>query len=119
LACRNWISWLQLLESANAPWTSTTVGLAADVPAADVPAWAAPAWAVLARAAPLPARTAAAISGAAKARVSFFMVRCPFEVREGRGLRPGGWRSPGCPHHHQAGRWAANADLRPVDAGTA
>jgi hypothetical protein len=44
--------------------------------------------AVLARAAPLPASTAAAINGAAKARVSFFIGTLPLEVMDGRGLRP-------------------------------
>ena len=79
--CRNWISLLQLVESANAPCTSTIVGLAADAPLFVVLLVAVVLlvvlFVVLASAAPPPASTAAATSGTAKARVSFIIGTLP------------------------------------------
>jgi hypothetical protein len=60
------------VESANAPCTSTIVGLAVGTPLFVVPLFV-----VLASAAPPPASTAAATSGTTKARVSFFIGTLP------------------------------------------
>src|SRR5580693_6477691 len=113
-ACKKAISLLQLVESANAPCTSTIVGLTAD-PLVAASACAAAGVVTLVRAAPPPPRTAAATSGTVKARVIFFIIggsllRAIAETAI-YGLR--------CPYHWQAAHQVANADFVSPDAGKA